>query len=88
MITINDITTGTVVMFTRDLTFLGPRWDTRAMGTHFVIGGLSESGYTFSALNTRTGRMDDMMAETWVFEALRVVGRIPQEEEEECHCHE
>lgn len=57
-VTIKDITAGTVLTFTRDLTFLGPRWSDRAVGTHFVIGGFSESGYTFSALNTRTGRRD------------------------------
>ncbi len=79
MITLADIAYGTVVTFTRDLTFMGPRWTERKVGTHFIIGALSESGYTFSAYNTRMGRWDDMMAESWLFEYMRVIGRIPTE---------
>lgn len=84
MITIADITPGTVVTFTHDHSaILGPRWVDRKLGTHFVIGSLSESGYTFSAFNTRTGRRDDIMAETWIFEILRVVGRPAAAEDDE-----
>jgi hypothetical protein len=82
MATLADIQPGTVVTFTRDLSATqGPRWAHRIPGTHFVVGSLSESGYTFSAYNTRTGRMDDVMAETWIFDMLRVIGRIPQEDD-------
>jgi len=82
MATVADLTPGTVLVFTRDLTFLGPRWTQRTPGTHFVVLGRSESGYTFGALNTRTGRRDDLMAESWVLENMRVIGRIPDEDEE------
>lgn len=74
-ITAADLTTGTVFTFTRDMTNLNSRWINRTPGTHFVVGCVSESGYTFSALNTRTGRRDDMMAENWVFAAMRIIGR-------------
>jgi hypothetical protein len=72
-ITAADLTAGTVFTFVKDLTFLNPRWSERSVGTHFVVGGLSESGYTFSSLNTRTGKRDDMMAESWVFEHMRII---------------
>jgi hypothetical protein len=68
---------GTVFTFVKDLTFLGERWADRRPGIHFVVIGLSESGYTFSAANTSTGRTDDLMAESWVFNAARIVGRLP-----------
>lgn len=72
-VTIKDIAEGTVFTFTRDLTGLGPRWTNRTVGTHFIVGGLSESGYTFSAYNTRIQRWDHIMAETWIFEAMRII---------------
>jgi hypothetical protein len=67
-------TPGTVFTFVEDLTALGARWANRVPGVHFMVIGLSESGYTFSALNTSTGHMDDLMAEAWVFNAARIVG--------------
>lgn len=82
-LTAADLTPGTVITFTEDLTFLGPRWAQRTPGTHFFVFGLSESGYTFAALNTRTGRPDDIMAEDWVFKALRIIPAMPISDPEE-----
>ena len=85
-ITASDLIAGTVFTFTKDLTFLGARWANRSMGTHFVVGGISESGCTFSSLNTRTGRRDDMMAEGWVFENMRIISGPIAPAECECLC--
>jgi hypothetical protein len=85
-ITPADLTAGTVFTFTKDLTFINSRWTERTVGTHFVVGGLSESGYTFSAFNTRTGRRDDMMAEGYVFEAMRIIAGPAAAPDCECAC--
>lgn len=74
-----DLTAGTVLMLADDLRFLGPNWAHRAPGTHFIVGGITGSGYMFSALNTMTGRIEHFMAERWVMDSMRVIGRIPQE---------
>lgn len=74
-ITSEDMVPGTVYTFVKNMTFLDCRWASRTPGTHFVVVGMSESGYTFGSINTRTGRRDDTMAESWVFEAMRIVGR-------------
>lgn len=73
MASIQDLTAGTVFTFTEDLTFISSRWTERTPGTHFVVGGLSESGATFSALNTRTGRWDDLMVDCWAYRAVRII---------------
>jgi hypothetical protein len=77
---------GTVFTFTKDLTFINTRWASRKAGAHFVLGTLSESGYTFSAYNTLTGRWDDMMAESWIFEATRVIGVLSPASGCTCTC--
>jgi hypothetical protein len=80
-LTDDTLTYGTVFVFTEDLTYLTPRWASRRPGVHFIVGGLSDSGYTFSAYNTATGRRDDIMAEPWVFKRTRVIGTIPADGE-------
>ncbi len=78
-VTLADITPGTVLTFTRDLTFLEGRWSDRRPGIHYVVNGMTASGYMFDVLNTATGRRDALMAEYWVLESMRVVGRVPAE---------
>jgi hypothetical protein len=80
------LTRGTVFTFTKDVRVIGPRWTHRIPGNHFVFLEVSESGYTFSARNTRTGQMDDIMAEPWVMELIRIIGQAPQEKPDRCTC--
>lgn len=62
-----------VFTFTRDLTFLGGRWASRVPGVHFVVHGLSSSGWCLDVTNTATGRRDGIMLGS-LEGSVRVVG--------------
>lgn len=83
-LTTQTLTRYQVFTFTRDLTHLGGQFRNFRPGVHFIVGELSESGYTFSAFDTSRQRWTDFMAEGWVFEETRVIGVIPAAEE--CAC--
>lgn len=82
-LTLDALTEGTVFTFAEDPGFMGAFMASRRPGVHFIVGRLSESGYTFSAYNTTTQRWEDMMAEGWVFESTRVIGHFRPDQEVE-----
>jgi hypothetical protein len=67
------LTPGTVFTFTADLTRINVRWAKRVMGAHFIVTGLSSSGYCVEVLNTMTGRSDGITIEDWWMRKTRVI---------------
>jgi hypothetical protein len=82
-ITATDLTAGTVITFTSDVTFISPFWTDLAVGTHLLVESLTPSGYHVRVLNTRTGRHDYVpIHEAWVLTRLRIIGTAPTTEED------
>jgi hypothetical protein len=75
-VTADQLTPGTVVTFTQDITFVTPSWADLTVGTHLVVGQPTPTGNHVRVLNTRTGRHDFLpVYAPWVLRLVRILGR-------------
>jgi hypothetical protein len=72
--TATDLTAGTVITFTGDITGVTPCWAELTVDTHLIVTGATLTGNHVRVLNTRTGRHDYVPTySAWVFRLLRII---------------
>lgn len=75
-VAIKDLTSGTVITFTSDLTAYGAPNNNRRPGVHFIVDRESTSGYMMHVWDTQKQRRTAIMLDGLTLRSIRIVGNI------------